>query len=332
MFDPSTFFAGLIGGGVGTLMGHPLDTLKTRLQVGRIVSPGGPKSFYSAVKDLYRGVGPPILTVGIIQSINFSVYEATKRYLIDVFPKNYSDEKTIYPFDPLVTSGGGFAAGCVVSLIACPITVVKINQQVGVAGAQSSNSIRDVSRFIFSNGGWKGFYRGYATTLMLEAPGRGMYMTMYEFGKMSLMTYGPDFDNDSSPWISRDSFVSSKYGGQFSDGNGAQPSLLTRILAAGISGIFSWLPVFPLDVVRSRMQADTGTYVTNHSNSNHGVAVDRIKVYKYKSSWDCGIQVYQQGGLRAFTRGLGYTLMRAFPVAATMLTVYEVARIQLAQY
>lgn len=75
----------------------------------------------------------------------------------------------------------------------------------------------------------------------------------------------------------------------------------------------SWLVVYPFDVIKARLQADT-------TNS------------KYSSATDCVYKTYQEGGLRAFTRGLGFTLIRAAPVASVILPIYETSKELLESY
>ena len=86
------------------------------------------------------------------------------------------------------------------------------------------------------------------------------------------------------------------------DGDGVLLSTPYLLLAGGCAGMCSWTSTYPADVMKSRMQADM-----------HG---------KYKGLKDCVVKSYQELGLQVFTRGLGSTLLRAFPVnAATFATV-----------
>jgi hypothetical protein len=82
-----------------------------------------------------------------------------------------------------------------------------------------------------------------------------------------------------------------------------------RIIAAGISGVFGWLIIYPLDVVKNRMQAQP--------------VVEGGKVYK--STWDCILKSYKAEGWQVFFRGLQFTLLRAAPVSAILLPIYDTA-------
>lgn len=56
-----------------------------------------------------------------------------------------------------------------------------------------------------------------------------------------------------------------------------------------------WAVIYPIDMIKSRMQTDGFTPETGQ---------------KYKSAWDCVKTVWRTEGIGAFTRGLGPTLIR----------------------
>jgi len=75
------FTAGLLGGSTGTLVGQPLDTLKTRVQVLRsgfcpsAYLKEGLHSPAATVKDLYKGISGPLLGAALINGIVFATEE-----------------------------------------------------------------------------------------------------------------------------------------------------------------------------------------------------------------------------------------------------------------
>lgn len=76
----------------------------------------------------------------------------------------------------------------------------------------------------------------------------------------------------------------------------------------GAAGMISWLSLYPIDVVKSRFQAD-----------------DK---FQYKSTWDCIVKSYRSDGARVFTQGMVSTLLRAFPTnAVTFFTVEWIFRL-----
>lgn len=82
------------------------------------------------------------------------------------------------------------------------------------------------------------------------------------------------------------------------------PTSFHILMAGGLAGVFSWLVTFPIDVIKTRMQVD-GFQQQN----------------QYTNYWDCLKKSYQSEGWRLFTRGLGSTLIRAFPMNAVCFLV-----------
>lgn len=82
------------------------------------------------------------------------------------------------------------------------------------------------------------------------------------------------------------------------------PSAFYTLMAGGFAGTFSWMISFPIDVVKSRLQAD-------------GIDGER----KYKSTVDCIRKSFAAEGWGFFARGIGSTLMRAFPMNAVCFLV-----------
>lgn len=72
--------------------------------------------------------------------------------------------------------------------------------------------------------------------------------------------------------------------------------------------MISWLFLYPIDVVKSRFQADESG--------------------RYRNVLDCVIKSHREEGIRVFTQGLGSTMLRAFPTnAVTFFTVEWVFRL-----
>ncbi|RZF38380.1 hypothetical protein LSTR_LSTR016785 [Laodelphax striatellus] len=69
--------------------------------------------------------------------------------------------------------------------------------------------------------------------------------------------------------------------------------------------IWSWALVVPVDVVKSRIQADNALSP------------------KYKGMIDCAIKSYKEDGARVFVRGFWVTILRAMPVNAATFFGYE---------
>ncbi|XP_062325221.1 mitochondrial basic amino acids transporter isoform X1 [Osmerus eperlanus] len=264
------FAAGCIGGAAGVLVGHPFDTVKVRLQVQNVDKPlyrGTYHCFQSIIRQesmlgLYKGIGSPMMGLTFINAIVFGVQGNAMRKLAKDTPLNQFL--------------AGASAGTIQCVICCPMELAKTRMQLQGTGEKKpsrklyKNSLDCLVR-IYRKEGIKGINRGMSTTLMREMPGFGVYFLAYDTLTRSL---GCEPDD---PYM-----------------------ILKLLFAGGMSGIASWLSTYPVDVIKSRLQAD-------------GVG----GVNQYNGIADCVRQSMKKEGWKVFTRGLTSTLLRAFPVNAT---------------
>lgn len=125
---------GLFYGFSNVLVGHPLDTIKTKMQVipeykSRSMS-SSIRHLYikEGVKGFYKGVFPPLCGGSIFRAVQFAVFEA----LYTKWEQNDSYFRTKIPF----TFGlevrvvlAGVASGTARSLIECPFEYSKVRRQ-----------------------------------------------------------------------------------------------------------------------------------------------------------------------------------------------------------
>jgi solute carrier family 25 carnitine/acylcarnitine transporter 20/29 len=100
------FMYGLCGGFTGTILSHPFDTVKTRIQTNTVSTIRGAIK----MKSLYAGLTAPLIGIMFEKSIVFGFYDKSKQYGFNNF-----------------TSGliGGFMSTVVVT----PIDRIKISYQ-----------------------------------------------------------------------------------------------------------------------------------------------------------------------------------------------------------
>jgi hypothetical protein len=78
------FVAGILAGVAGVVVGHPFDTVKVRMQTGDLQraqpfpSEVVQRSLLKRATSLYRGILPPLLTTGCLQSLSFGVFENSR--------------------------------------------------------------------------------------------------------------------------------------------------------------------------------------------------------------------------------------------------------------
>jgi solute carrier family 25 carnitine/acylcarnitine transporter 20/29 len=143
MYRNNDFFYGLCGGFSGTIISHPFDTIKTRVQTNTV------STIKQAVqmKNLYSGLTAPLIGIMFEKSIVFGFYEKSKQYGFSNF-----------------TSGliGGFMSTIVVT----PIDRIKINLQ---------NKEKNIKSILNP----RNLYKGFTPTIFRETPGFGIYFYTY---------------------------------------------------------------------------------------------------------------------------------------------------------
>ena len=131
---------GGISGITGVLLSHPIDTIKTHIQSGKI------NQSRFTVKSLYRGISAPLMGVGVEKAIVFGTY-------------NYVFGNTANI--PLSGAVAGFAAAVIVS----PYERIKIQKQQGIP-------------FRFTN--ISSLFNGLSATFTREVPGFAIYFSVFE--------------------------------------------------------------------------------------------------------------------------------------------------------
>jgi hypothetical protein len=81
-----------------------------------------------------------------------------------------------------------------------------------------------------------------------------------------------------------------------------EANITAILLSGGMAGALSWAVVYPADVLKTYAQ----------TNNPHGFSLPRLAQ-----------EIVRQHGPRVFFRGLGATVLRAFPVNASTFVCYE---------
>lgn len=135
------FLAATIGGVaygvINTIVGHPMDTVKTNMQIepsykGKNMI----QSIFQLKKNngllgFYKGVTSPLLGSIFFRSLQFSVFEAVYTYLGEK-KSNFYDYKIPFTFGLQVkVILGGIASGTARAVVECPFEYSKVNLQIG---------------------------------------------------------------------------------------------------------------------------------------------------------------------------------------------------------
>ncbi|KAK4874112.1 hypothetical protein RN001_013472 [Aquatica leii] len=224
---------GAFGGICTVLVGHPLDTVKVRLQTMPKPAPGQPP-LYTGTLDcikktiakegffgLYKGIGAPLVSMPPIFAISFMGYGLGK--LMFASPNG----KLTMTQDFL--SGG--VAGFFSTMFMAPGERIKCLLQVQESsGKKLYNGSLDCAIKLYKEGGIRNIYKGTLATLMRDVPASGLYYLTYNQFKM----YCTD------------------------DGKKDMGILLT-VIGGGLAGMSNWIIGMPADVIKSRLQTSAGS-------------------------------------------------------------------------
>ncbi|KAF2008520.1 mitochondrial carrier [Aaosphaeria arxii CBS 175.79] len=275
--------AGGVGGVCAVIVGHPFDLVKVRLQTSE-------KGVYSGAMDvvkktvareglargLYAGVSAPLVGVTPMFAVSFWGYDVGKQ-LVSSFSEVKDNQ-----FSVAQISAAGFFSAIPMTLITAPFERVKVllqiqgQKQLAPGEKPKYSGGVDVVRQLYKEGGIRSVFRGSAMTLARDGPGSAAYFATYEIVKRKLTPKDPD------------------------TGKPGELSLSAVMVAGGAAGIAMWIPVFPIDTVKSRLQSAEGRPTISGTIKG----------------------IHASGGLKAFFPGIGPAMARAVPAnAATFLGV-----------
>ena len=175
------------------------------------------------------------------------------------------------------------------TIISAPFERLKILLQVQGENLQENRhdkkaprSATAILRDLYRKGGVRSIYRGSLMTFARDAPDSAAYFATYEYCKKR---FTPELDN----------------------GTESYPSFLAVSGAGASAGLMTLIPLFPIDTVKSRLQAAEGRQTVG-STVKH---------------------MYSRGGVRAFFPGIGPALLRAVPANTASTLGWEMTRIVL---
>ncbi|KAL3809234.1 hypothetical protein ACHAXA_005282 [Cyclostephanos tholiformis] len=186
----------------------------------------------------------------------------------------------------------GAAAGTVQAFVICPMEHVKCRLQVDTARRRGGRGGGGGSDRVKRHGLFRGLYRGMSVTLWRETPAFGMYFATYDTIKDRVENLLEEKDMDHPIPSHAHAWAASA-------------------LAGGISGAWTWVIIYPFDVIKTHIQTSP---LDEHSR---------------KGMWTVGRELVRERGWRYMFRGLGITVCRAFPVNAIIFPTYEAVLLQL---
>jgi solute carrier family 25 carnitine/acylcarnitine transporter 20/29 len=223
----------------------------------------------NGIRGLYRGMLAPVLMATPVTAVAFYSLAVGKKLQLD----NPNQEPTM----PQYVNAGLFCGFCV-GFFYAPAERLKCLLQVqkSSGGVPKYTGLYDCFKKVFKESGVRGVYRGLGPTLIREIIGGGAWYVTYE-GLLRSMR-------------SRDSTR---------DEVGTIPILL----AGGAAGFSFWVLMFPVDVLKTRLQVSVEAY----PNGARGLLKEVIK----------------KEGVQVLFRGYVPALIRAVVVHAALFVGYE---------
>ena len=215
---------------------------------------------------------PPLLGVTPIFAVSFWGYDLGKK-LVSTSNDSSSGIPGSASLSITQMATAGFISAIPTTLVTAPTERVKVVLQTSKGG-----SFVSAAKSIVRDGGIASLFKGSLATLARDGPGSALYFASYEVTKN---------------YLNKETGVTD---GEVNIGN--------VCLAGGIAGMSMWLVVFPIDTIKTTLQAASGP----------GKAQSMVGVTR---------EIYlKRGGIKGFFPGLGPALLRSFPAnAATFLGV-----------
>jgi len=288
----------LIAGGVGgswlVFVGHPLDTIKVKIQT-MIVKPGSPPPYTGAIDcarktlakegipGLYKGMLAPLSAVTPMYSFCFFGYGIGKSIFCTEETFQNLTAKNLF-----LIALAGATSGIFTSPILAPSERLKCVLQVQNESQSASNKKfsgpSELGKHILKTEGIASLFRGYLATNLRDCIASMAYFSTYEWLKSILLPRDPNRSH--------------------------LESVLKVLFCGGMAGIMNWVPAIPIDTLKSRYQtAPNGKYP-------HGIR-------------SVAMEIYREDGIRAIRvmyRGFGAVMMRAFPANAACFLGYETTK------
>lgn len=227
---------------LSTLAGYPLDSLKSRLQASRtpISVPRLAQLVWreEGLAGFFRGIWIPLMTISAVRAASFTIYTNSKNYLHD--EKYYSRSKLSHV--ALAGGAAGALSGSLISFCGAPFELVKIRRQLeysiaaekGIVVEKPPGNI-DAVKDICRQHGMRGLYKGFKLHFVRDTAGTALYFMEYDTMRLGLGRL-PDGHQGATPaWLP------------------IHPTMIP-FLCGSIAGVTSWAIIYPLDVVKTKVQ------------------------------------------------------------------------------
>ncbi|KAK7604252.1 hypothetical protein V9T40_004525 [Parthenolecanium corni] len=276
------FIAGSAGGVSVVVVGQPLDTVKVKMQTFPTMYNGMIDCTIRTFKTegffrgLYAGTVPAISANVAENSVLFLSYGVCQKFIATL-----TGTEDVQQLSTLSNASAGCLGSFFSAFTLCPTELIKVKLQCAREVALTSGSPVQISAFelirdIVKKNGPLGLFQGIQSTIAREMPGYFVFFGAYE-GSRSLLTPEGKTKSECGP--------------------------LATLVSGALGGVALWTVIYPIDLVKSRVQASTS----------------KINVSLLKSM----IEITRSEGITFLYSGLKPTLIRTIPASGAMFLCYE---------
>lgn len=189
-------------------------------------------------------------------------------------------------YQPLRDFICGTIAGCIASVVTHPLDLIR-TRFVAQGNLKEYHSIQHAVVQIIKHEGIFGFYKGLLPMLLQTAPYTGLQFSFYNLTKLLLkeikfLNYENNIIGDS-------------------------------LICGGIAGLGSKICVYPLDLIKKRLQIQGFEQARKQFGSSQ----------HYNGTLNCMHTIFHTEGIKGFYKGLSPSLIKAMTVSALHFSIYE---------
>lgn len=276
------FIGGSIGGVATVYVGQPLDTVKVKMQTFPKIYNGMLDCFIKTyrsegfVRGLYAGTGPAITANVAENSVLFACYGVCQKFIATV-----TNTPDVTQLGPISNAAAGSLASFFSAFSLCPTELIKVKLQcareVGtVSGDKIEVTASKLIREIVQRNGFLGLFQGLQSTIVREMPGYFVFFGAYEGCRELLKPVGKTKEDCGT---------------------------FATIVSGAASGIALWSVIYPIDVVKSRIQVSRN--------------VRDMNLFMHI------LDISRKEGFLVLYSGLQPTLIRTIPASAALFLSYE---------
>jgi solute carrier family 25 carnitine/acylcarnitine transporter 20/29 len=283
--DQKQVVGSTVAGISSTVLGHPLDTIKTHLQTNPKLHNNSFNAFKKIqLKGIFRGITPPLVNAITMNAVMFTVF--------DTVQTRTNNNSFI----------SGIISGFATAIISTPTDYLKIQMQLSSLSLSSTlssvllhnnnnkkNKIRGVTSIIGK------LYRGFTVNLAREGIFTMVYLGIYHWilEKEEIYYCNNNNNNNNSNNFNHIVFVTG---------------------TSAFTGALAWIITYPFDVIKTIIQSGSISNVNGNINRN----ISNFNFLRQQIQ-----TMYTNHGLKMFYRGCIPSTGRAMLVTSSRMLAYD---------